>query len=70
MADSEDRPIIVSGADQMITVALPPSTKTDGGSHTVNALPANGPFKTIVFTNAGKVEFSAPATGDWRITIE
>jgi len=70
MADGEDRPIVVSGGAQMITVALPPSTKTDGRSHTVNAIQENGPFKTIVFRNAGTVEFSTPATADWAITIE
>jgi hypothetical protein len=71
MTAGEDRPIIVGGADQMVTVTLPSSTKTDGGSHTVKALPANGSFKTIVFTNfTSKVEFRTPATGDWKITIE
>jgi hypothetical protein len=72
MAASEDRPIIVSGGEQMITVAFPSSAKLDGGSHTVNALPANGPFKTIVFTNTdtNKVEFRRGTTGNWAITIE
>ncbi|HMG72812.1 MAG TPA: hypothetical protein VK582_04870 [Pyrinomonadaceae bacterium] len=72
MASGDDRPIIVSGGGQMITVALPPSAKADGGSHTVNALPANGPFKEIVFTNTdtNKVEFRRGTTGNWAITIE
>ena len=72
MADGEDRPIIVSGGDQMVKVTLPLSTKPDGGSHTVNALPAVGPFKTIVFTNSdtNKVEFRRATTGNWTITIE
>jgi hypothetical protein len=71
MASGEDRPIIVSGGEQMVTVTLPNSTKPDGGVHTLDALPEGGPFKTIVFTNTQtKVEFSTPATGTWRITIE
>ena len=72
MADGEDRPIIVGGADQMVTVTLPSSTTTDGGSHTVKALPTNGPFKTIVVTNTdtNKVEFRRGTTGNWQITIE
>ena len=72
MANGEDRPIIVSGGDQMVKVTLPFSTKPDGGSHTLNALPAIGPFKTIVFTNSdtNKVEFRRATTGNWTITIE
>lgn len=70
MAASEDRPIIVSGGDHMVTVKLPDSTKSKGGSHTVQALPAKGPFKTIVFTRGNKVEFKTPAAGNWTITLE
>ena len=72
MADSEDRPIVVSGGEQMITVKFPSSTKLDGGSQTVNALPTNGPFKTIVVTNTktNEVEFRRGTTGSWAITIE
>jgi hypothetical protein len=72
MASGEDRPIIVSGGDQMVTVTLPSSTKPDGGSFTLNALEAAGPFKTIVFTNSdtNKVEFRRATTGNWTITIE
>ena len=70
MAASEDRPIIVSGGDRMVTVTLPESTKSKGGSHTVQALPASGPFKTIVFKRDNKVEFRTPASGKWTITLE
>jgi len=70
MAASEDRPIIVSGGDRMITVMLPDSTKPKGGSHSLQALPAGGPFKTIVFTHDGVEKFRAPAAGSWKITIE
>ena len=71
MASGEDRPIIVSGGELMVTVTLPPSTKPIGGPHTLKALTAVGPFKTIVFKNGeNKVEFSRPASGDWSITIE
>lgn len=71
MAFSEDRPIIVNGGHQMVTVKLPPATKPSGGSHTLNALPAAGPFKTIVFTNVDTNEvFKMPATGNWTIKIE
>jgi hypothetical protein len=72
MASGEDRPIIVSGGDQMVKVTLPSSTKPDGGSHTLNALAAVGPFKTIVFTNSdtNKVEFRRATTGNWTIRIE
>lgn len=71
MADSEDRPIIVSGGDQMVTVTLPLSAKPHDGPHTMKPLPAK-PFKTVVFTDTvtNKVEFSRPATGHWQITIE
>ena len=67
---AEDRPIIVSGADKMVTVRLPDSTKPKGGSHTVEALAASGPFKSIVFTRGNEVEFRTPAAGNWTITIE
>jgi len=67
---AEDRPIIVSGGDQMITVTLPDSAKEHRGSHILGALLAGGPFKTIVFTRDNKVEFRTPAAGDWTITIE
>jgi len=69
---ADDRPIIVSGADHKVTVTLPNATKSTGGSHTLDALPASGPFKRIVFTNdeTKRVEFSRPAAGDWTITIE
>jgi hypothetical protein len=71
MASGEDRPIIVSGGDQMVTVTLPASTKPAGRGHTVEALRANGPFKEIVVTNKiGKVLFRLSAAGDWTITIE
>ena len=71
MAAPEDRPIIVSGADEMVSVTLPKATKPKGGLHTLDALPAGGPFKTIVFTRDDKkVEFRTSAAGNWRITIE
>jgi hypothetical protein len=71
MAESDDRPIVVSGGDDMITITLPPSAKTNGGSHTVAALPANGPFKEIVVTDKiGKVLFRLSPIRDWTITIE
>jgi len=71
MALGEDRPIIVSGGDQMIKVTLPTSAKSIGGQHNIEALTAVGPFKTIVVKNGqDQVEFSRPATGDWSITIE
>jgi len=70
MASTEDRPIIVSGGDQMVTITLPGSTKPNGGEHIVNALATVGPFTTIEFTNSvtNKVE-TRPATGMWTITI-
>jgi hypothetical protein len=68
---ADDRPIIVSGAEQMVTVELPELTKPKGGLHSLKPLPADGPFTTIVFTNSGTgVEFRTPATGNWTITIE
>jgi ABC-type xylose transport system substrate-binding protein len=72
MASGEDRPIIVSGGDQMVTVTLPASSKPDGGSHTISALKTVGPFKTIVITNndTNKPEFHRLAAGNWTITIE
>jgi len=71
MAASDDRPIIVSGADEMVSVTLPKATKPKGGLHTLDALPAGGPFKTIVFTRDDKkVEFRTSAAGNWKITIE
>ena len=71
MAAPEDRPIIVSGADEMVTVELPDSTEPKGGSHKVRALLASEPFTTIVFTNIDtEVEFRTPARGNWTITIE
>lgn len=71
MAIGEDRPIIVSGGDQMINVTLPPSSKLVEGAHNIQALSAAGPFKTIVFRNKqNEVEFSRPASGFWTITIE
>ena len=67
---AEDRPIIVSGADQMVRLQLPDSTKPKGGLHTVDAIPGSGPFKEIVFTRDNEVEFRTPAAGNWEITIE
>ena len=68
---ADDRPIIVSGADEMVSVTLPSAAKPHGGVHTLNALSADGPFKTIVFTREDKkVEFRTSAAGNWKITIE
>ena len=70
MAAPEDRPIIVSGGDMMVRVTLPNAAKPHGGLHTLGALPASGPFKTIVFTRDDEEEFRTPADGNWTITIE
>ena len=72
MASGEDRPIIVSGGDQMITITLPDSTTPDGGSHILNALQAVGPFKTIVVTNPDTNEpvIHRLTKAHWTITIE
>ena len=72
MAREEDRPIIVSGGDQMVKITLPPSTKPGGGSFTLNALAAVGPFKTIVVTDNDTNEpvFHRLTKGNWTITIE
>jgi hypothetical protein len=71
MASEEDRPIIVSGGEKMVTVELPTSTKPNHGPHAVKALAEGGPFKRIVFTDTtNHVEFSTPAAGNWTIRIE
>jgi hypothetical protein len=71
-APGEDRPIVVSGGDEMYTVTLPPDTTPVGGSFVVNALPQDGPFKTIEVINneTGKPVFSTSAMGNWTITIQ
>jgi len=71
-APGEDRPIVVSGGDQMYTVTLPPDTLPTGGAFVVNAIPADGPFKTIEVANTETKEviFTSPAGGLWTITIQ
>ncbi len=72
MANGEDRPIIVSGGNEMYTITLPPATTAQGGgSFTVKAQEAVGPFKMIEFfdTKTKKVAFRTPAKGNWTITI-
>ena len=72
MANGEDRPIIVSGGDEMYTISLPPATDAQGGgSFTVKAPTSVGTFTTIEFsaTASKAVVFSHPATGNWTITI-
>ena len=72
MASGEDRPIILSGGDQMIKITLPSSTKPEGGSFTLNVLDKVGPFKSIVFTNTDTDEppITMSTKGKWTITIE
>lgn len=72
MASGEDRPIIVSGGDEMYTITLPPATTDQGdGSFTVRAQEELGPFKMIELSDTvtKKVAFRRPATGNWTIKI-
>jgi hypothetical protein len=71
-APGEDRPIVVSGGDQMYTVTLPPDTLPEGGAFIVNAIPEDGPFKTIEVFNAvtKEVVYKGTATGNWTVTIQ
>jgi hypothetical protein len=72
MANGEDRPIIVSGGDEMYTITLPPATLDQGGgSFTVTAQKGFGPFQMIEFSNTQtkEVTFRQPATGNWTIKI-
>jgi hypothetical protein len=72
MANGEDRPIIVSGGDEMYTITLPPATTDQGdGSFTVRAQEGFGPFKMIELSNTEtkEVAFRRPATGNWTIKI-
>ena len=71
-APGEDRPIVVSGGDEMYTVTLPPDTLPVGGSFIVNAIPQDGPFKTIeVFNTITKeVVYKGTAVGNWTVTIQ
>ena len=71
-APGEDRPIVVSGGTEMYTINLPKDTLPTGGSFLVNAIPQDGPFKSIEVTNAatGQVVYKGTAQGNWTITIE
>ena len=71
-APGEDRPIVVTGGNQMYTIFLPPDSKPAGGSFTVNAIPQDGPFKTIEVINVdtGKPVYQGTAEGNWKITIQ
>jgi len=71
-APGEDRPIVVSGGETMYTITLPPDTLPTGGAFVVNAIPADGPFKTIeVFNTITKeVVYKGSAIGNWTVTIK
>jgi hypothetical protein len=71
MAQSEDRPIIVGGGAQMITIELPRSFKssTKKGKFAVAPKDAKAPFKSIIVSK-GKAVISLPLDGGWSIRIE
>ncbi len=72
MATGEDRPIVVSGGSQMATITVPEGADGGGRSIIVKALEAEGPFKTMEFTEGEKrePEFSIPLSEKWTITIK
>lgn len=72
MAQSEDRPIIVGGGPQMITIELPPSFRnlTEKGKFTVAPKDSAVPFKTIVVMKGGNKVLDMPLDVEWTITIE
>ena len=72
-APGEDRPIVVSGGETMYTITLPPETLPGGGgSFVVNAIPQDGPFKTIEVSNTitKEVVYKGTAVGNWTVTIQ
>jgi hypothetical protein len=71
MAAGEDRPIVVGGASQMITIQLPPSFKnTAKGKFEVAPKDSATPFKSIVVMKGGTKEFEMSLDVEWTITIE
>lgn len=72
MAQSEDRPIIVGGASQMIRIELPPSFENlpERGKFTVAPKDSAVPFKSIVVTAGGKKVLDQALDSEWTIRIE
>lgn len=70
IAPGEDRPIIVGGGPQMITVQLP-GTSADKSARTFTFAPkdAKVPFKEIVITAGAREVIRFPLTEEWKITI-
>jgi hypothetical protein len=71
-APGEDRPVVVGGGPQMITIQLPASFKnTQAGRFVVEPKDMAVPFKSIVVMNKGQKAFGLTLDStDWTITIE
>jgi len=65
-----DRPIVIGGGPQMITVQLP-GTPTDKSARTFTLAPKDPkiPFKEIVITAGASEVIRFPLTEQWKITI-
>jgi hypothetical protein len=66
----EDRPIIVGGGPQMITVDIPDSS-ANGQRRTISIAPKDPavPFREIVITEGTSEVFRFPLSGEWKVTI-
>ena len=69
---AEDRPVVVGGASQMITIQLPPSFKnTEKGKFEGAPTDSAKPFKSLVVMKGGqKVLDINPLDVEWTVTIE
>ena len=65
----EDRPIIVGGGPQMITVQIPDSAA--GKPRTFSVAPKDPavPFKEIIITEGASEVFRVTLQEEWKITI-
>jgi hypothetical protein len=70
LAPSGDRPIVIGGGPQMITVQLP-GTAADKSIRTFTLAPKDptDPFKQIVITAGASEVIRFPLTEEWKITI-
>jgi hypothetical protein len=69
----QDRPIVVGGGRQMVSINLPSSYQPlpeTGKFSVIPADPKNLPFKSMVVKDGTKELFRWTLAGEWTITIE
>lgn len=67
----EDRPIIVGGGPDMVTVELPGAFKDlQEGKFSITPTDVKQPFQHIVVKEGNAEVWRRPLAGDWTITIE